>query len=243
MKKWVLSLSLSVVLSSCVPSVNIGRVAQNAANRAVESAVESAVSSLVRRAVDRVVGHIFDIFIASAIDGMFGVGAEVEYGPDFALDLYTGNYNVTLGGDAEVTGEYSFEGTGEPESDADDFSLGVAIRGVTDEGNDFLGLSLIRVENDNESFTVTLIDGTNEAGEKITQIGVQFNENDAVYVGEGSLQIDTLSKDRFAGSLTGNSLTSEEAEGTISVTANFDVPINPAGSLFIKASDLDSSGN
>ncbi len=240
MKKLSISILLVMVLSSCVPSIDMGSIAQNAANQAVESAVESAIDSLIRRTVDRIVANVFDLFIASAIDSMFGVGAEVEYGDNFSLDIYTGKYNVDISGNAPLTGEFRFDG-GEPTAGQEDFSLGVAIRGTNEENKAFTTLALARVgENDDDSFTVTLVEGENEAGERVVQVGIQFGDSDIIYAGEASLSIDTLSNERFVGSFSAQNLTSEDDAAIVTVSASFDVPINPLGSLFIKSSLIEN---
>lgn len=240
MKNVFRSMLLVMVLSSCAPSLDIGSIAQNAANQAVESAVESAVDSLIRRTVDRIVANVFDLFIASAIDSMFGVGAEVEYGDNFALDIYTGKYTIDISGDAPLTGEFRFDG-GEPTAGQEDFSLGVAIRGSNEEDKAFTTLALARVgDNDADSFTLTLVEGEDDLGERLVQVGIQFADSDIVYVGEASLSIDTLSNERFVGSFIAQNLTSEDDAAVIAVSASFDVPINPVGSLFFKSSLIEN---
>jgi len=254
MKQGLLAFVLTLSLSACTPglSPDIGGAAERAASRAVETAVESAVDTLVQRTVDRIVNHLFDLVLASAIDGIFGanafgvnsfgVNSTVEYGPDFALELYTGRYAVTLSGDTPLAGTYSFEG-GEPGEDQETFDLGVGLRIQNDEGQEITNVNLIHTDEAN-GFILTLVEGRDESGTPVWQAGLQFDDEDVIYLGETTLEARESSSTRFAGSFSTELAVYEEgatpADGSravlraVGVAATFDVPINPAGSLFVQ---------
>lgn len=232
-KRWLVAVAAVSLFTACSPTVDVGGVANRAANRAVERVVDRAVD----RAVQRIADRIFDLIIAQAIDGLFGVGAdgEVVYGPDFALELYTGSYRVTLAGDGPVTGEFAVQAS-EPADADDDTSLGVGLRGVDDEGEPFLTVTLLHAEEGRE-FSVTFVEGR-EDDVTARIVGVGFEDGDVVYSGEAELQLIENSDRRIAGSFRADNLTSEDAPGLMRVSADFDVPINPAGSLFIRRTEV-----
>lgn len=235
-KRWIAPAAAVALLAACSPTVDVGYVANRAANRAVERVVDRAVD----RAVQQIADRIFDLVIAQAIDGLFGVGAdgEVVYGPDFALELYSGSYRVTLAGDGPVTGEFTVQAS-EPEDASDDTSLGVGLRGVDDEGEPFLTVTLLHAEAGQE-FSVTFIEGQ-EDDVTARIVGVGFENSDVVYSGEAELQLIENSERRIAGSFRADNLTSEDAPGLMRVSADFDVPINPAGSLFIRRAEVETT--
>ena len=243
MKQGLLALSLTLLLGACTPglSPDIGGAAERAASQAVETAVESAVDTLVQRTVDQVVGHLYDLVIASAIDGIFGVGAEVEFGPEFALELYTGSYEVALSGRGAASERYSFTG-GEPVEGAETFSLGVGLRLENDEGQEVTSVSLIHAEEE-ETFVLTLIEGRSETGDPVWQAGLQFDDEEVTYLGEANVETGQSSSTRYTGSFNAklvaheagvDTVTQAAAGETVLVAAAFDVPINPAGSLFVR---------
>lgn len=223
------------ILAACTPSVDIGGVAADAASRAVERAVDR----VVQRTVEQIADRVFELVIEQAIDGIFGVGAdgEVVYGPDFALELYSGRYRATLEGDGAVTGTFDVVAREPSDPDAD-ASLGVGLRGVDDEGEPFLTVTLLHAVEGQE-FSVTFIEGRD--GEEVVRIaGVSFADGDVVYTGEAELRLIEDSERRLVGSFSSDAMTSEDAPGVMRVSADFDVPINPAGSLFIRRAEVDS---
>lgn len=245
MKQGMLALSLALLLSACTPglSPDIGGAAERAANRAVETAVESAVDTLVQRTVDRLVNQLFDTLIASAIDGVFGVNGSVEYGPDFALELYTGRYDITLAGDE--SGSYSFSG-GEPEEDTETFNVGVGLRLQNDEGQEITSVSLVYAD-EAEGFGLSLLEGQDESGAPVWRVGLQFDDRDVTYLGEATVNMREVSGTRYAASFTADLLAYEAGvdpvnatplNESVSVSATFDVPINPAGSLFFRQAQV-----
>lgn len=229
MKNWFLVGIVAISLSACTPA--IGDVASRAASRAVERAVDTAISTLVRRTVDRIVNNIFDLVIASAIDRAFGIGAEVEYTEDFALELYTGRYEVTISGDAPVVGTFRYQG-GEPAGD--ELFLGAGLRTKADDGSELIALSLFYDEGGATPFVVTLIDAEDDQGVRQLVAGLSINNNQISYTGQADLRVSQLSRERYAGSFTAV-LSREDTGESVQLSATFDVPINPPGSLLLRS--------
>ena len=237
MKNGFLIIILAALLGACTPSVNLGAVAERAANRAVESAVDAAVSSVIRRTVNLIVDRVFNLVIASAVDNMFSPGEKVEpeYGSNFELDVGAGSYKLNLSGNAPLTGEFNFSG-GEPPAGATDYDSAVGLRGKDEAGNSFLSLSLSRKSRAGEpGFTIILLE-TRPNGVSNWQAEIQFVDSGFKYRGNVSIHLDSLSEKRFKGSFVAKDLKANGASGSITIEASFDVAINPNNSLTLKVS-------
>ncbi|MFO8150949.1 MAG: hypothetical protein R6T93_11705 [Trueperaceae bacterium] len=226
LKPFVLTMLLLVgLLAACIPSpVNI-------VDRAIDRTVDRAIDDVAERIATRIVDRLFENLFAGLFADVYGAGS-VRYGPDFALDLFTGSYEATVSGEAPVTGTFSGAPTAD-DSDPDEHNLSYGIRGVDEDGAEVVMVSLYQIEDAESEFAIVLFEAEDSAeGEGGTFATVVFgDEEEQGYQGEMTWTFTTDTPTRLAGTFAATGLTTEGGLGPVDVAGTFDVPINRAGSL------------
>ncbi|MDQ3458040.1 MAG: hypothetical protein M3498_01850 [Deinococcota bacterium] len=212
-------LSLSLVLGACAPGIDgiTGNIADRAVDRALSTAIDSAVDRIVNEAVNLVVATV----VNRALDSVFD---SIRFGPDFSLDIFSGSWTANVSG--AVNRAYGKVPTAPEEDPAD---LGLALRGLTDDDLPFYGIYFVKAQDEPE-FAMIYAEASEE-GEIVRTLVVEIEG--VSYQGNASVALTSETATRLVGSLSAPLLTGEDGAGTITVTASFDVPVNPAGSLIV----------
>jgi len=225
-KPFVLTMVLVAgLLAACIPSpVRI-------VDRAIDRTVDRAIDTVAERIATRIVDRLFENLFAGLFAEVYGAG-RVRYGPDFALDLFTGSYEATISGAAPVTGTFRGAPTAD-DTDPDEHNLSYGIRGVDEDGAEVVMVSLYQIEDATSEFAIVLFEAEDSVeGEGGTFATVVFGDDEEqVYQGEMTWTFTSDTPSRLAGSFAAKGLTTEAGLGPVDVAGTFDVPINRAGSL------------
>lgn len=226
MKRVALALAC-LPLAGCLPNLSetVGNAAERATERAGDRAVYNAVDNAVTAAIDEAARGVVGAFS----DGAFG---DVRFTEDFALDIFSGSWAVTLSGD--VNDVYRKAST---PPDEEEFSeIGIGVRGVNDDGAPFYGLNLV-AERDDETFALVLLEvrGEGATESEVVQM-ISLEVGGVTYAGEADVTLTEDSSTRIGGSFRAPVPMREgkaDTMGTLSAEGSFDVPTNPAGSLIV----------
>ncbi len=225
-KPFLLTMALVAgLLAACIPSP------VNVIDRAIDRTVDRAIGTVAERIATQVVDRLFENLFTGLFADVFGAG-RVRYGPDFALDLFTGSYEATISGAAPVSGTFR----GAPTADAtepDEHNLSFGIRGVDEDGAEVVMVSLYQIEDAASDFAIVLFEAADSVeGEGGTFATIVFGtDEEQAYQGAMTWTFTTDTPTRLAGSFAAIGLTTEAGLGPVDIKGTFDVPINPAGSL------------
>lgn len=233
------ALAAAVTLVSCMPATG-SPVVDRAVSRAVDTAVDRTVHRVVDGVVNRLVGRLIDTLIDrvfdSLVDAAFG-NATVEFGPDFMLDVTSGQYDITVSGSGPVRGPFSARPfTPGADTDIDNVNMAFGVRGQDEEGTSFAGVGLIEATSMPLPWHLYLAEVDDGPAKAYVATFMRTNADGSVDAWQGpfawNLSVNTSS--RLAGSFSASELVSDTAPGSITVHGTFDVNVNASGTLILR---------